>query len=140
MEKVCSECNKELICKIDGCNNKIRYKTLNLCNSHYMKEYRVKNNLYKKNIKKVCEICKNIFETKNINNKYCSKECKKLGRYKINNKHRKRPTFDKKCYLCNVFFKTSRLFKKICDNCRSEYNLLRKRKYYRNVLKQKYGY
>lgn len=129
-----------MFCKYKDCKNAVRYKKLQLCHKHYMMEYKGKTEETAGFEIKNCEICNKEFKPNCPTAKYCSDECKIIGRNNINRIRRKKPIIDKICICCGENFKTTRSFQRACDKCRKVNELNTKNNYYRNVLKPKFGY
>lgn len=89
---------------------------------------------------KKCKICRKEYKPKCSTAKYCSKDCRRLGRNKTNRILRKKPKLIKICQYCENKFITARKNQKVCKNCFYEHSKKKKRQYYRNVLKPKFGY
>lgn len=89
---------------------------------------------------KNCKICGTFYSPKCSNSKYCSKNCQKLGRNRINRIKRRKEKEIKICEMCKIKFLTSRSFQRFCFNCKNENEKQTKRNYYYNVLKPKYNY
>lgn len=91
---------------------------------------------------KVCEICNKGYIGKRSNQKYCN-ECKEesLKNNLDNSIKRRRKTYIKICCNCNKNFETTRNFQKCCDEeCRKEYEKIKKKEYYQDVIKPLYKY
>lgn len=81
-KRIKNNIENNIICSFDGCNNFAYNK--GKCKSHYSKEYRLENNLYKQITEKKCKHCNINFFSKGNNKKFCSVSCGGLFRARIN--------------------------------------------------------
>jgi len=126
------------LCKYSKCKNKIRYKIKNICQKHYMMEYKKKNDLnysigYKK---RKCIRCSDKYKPKASNQKYC-KKCQLWNRSRINKKSRRRAKRTKTCTICKEIFMPKSIKDKTCGSkeCFNIYKSQSSKKYYKTKIK-----
>lgn len=137
----CSKCRDTLICKIDGCDNRVKTPSYMLCSKHYMLQFR--NKIEPGYETRICLNCGSEYKPAAPNQKYCNSECKYINKLRINQKyiegHRK--IFIKICEWCKEEFKTTRDFQKFCSKgCYNDHVKRKSKKYYNEVIKKKKGH
>lgn len=136
----CEDLRHNLVCTVEGCNNKGLSFNIRVCLSHHM-------NRKKPVVEKYCKLCGKLFFT-NIR-KFCSKECKDKYDIERGIKKSREKSLKKrlsigynKCKICGKDFLPKLFYgkrQKCCsDKCRDIHSRQFKKEWYRSKIKSQH--